>query len=92
MTDVLKSGVETVMSKMDQSGRILIPAAWRNRMNLPPGTEVVLGFDEGTVVVLGTRADGVKRAQALIRKYIPEGRKLSEELVQERRDEAAREP
>ena len=32
----------------------------------------------------------VQRAQELVRKYVPEGRDLVEELLRERREEAAR--
>ena len=38
-----------------------------------------------------TREQGLRRARALLRKYIPEGVSLSEELIAERRGEAARE-
>ena len=38
-----------------------------------------------------TPAQAVARAQDLVRRYIPEGRSLSGELISERREEAARE-
>jgi len=41
--------------------------------------------------VATTREQGLRRARALLRKYIPEGVNLSDELVAERRAEAARE-
>jgi len=40
---------------------------------------------------LETRDQGIARAQALVRKHIPKGRRLSDELIRERRKEAARE-
>ena len=46
--------------------------------------------EEGAIVI-ETREQGLRRAQALVRKYIPEGVSLSEELIAERRAEAARE-
>jgi hypothetical protein len=46
--------------------------------------------EEGSQV-LETREQGLRRARALVRKYIPEGVKLSDELAAERRAEAARE-
>ena len=42
-------------------------------------------------LVLETREQGLKRARALVRKYVPEGALLSEELMAERREEARRE-
>ena len=38
-----------------------------------------------------TREEGLRQARALVRKYIPEGVRLSDELVEERRLEAERE-
>lgn len=38
-----------------------------------------------------TRDQGLRRARALLRKYIPEGVILSDELIDDRRAEAARE-
>jgi hypothetical protein len=40
---------------------------------------------------LYTPAQAVARAQSLVRNYIPEERSLSEELISERREDAARE-
>ena len=51
---------------------------------------VILALEEGEVRIF-TFQQAVKQAQALIRRYVPEGRNLSEELIQERREEAARE-
>jgi hypothetical protein len=42
---------------------------------------------EGSVV---TPQEGIRRAQALVRSYVPEGRKLSDELIEERRQERSR--
>ena len=77
--------------KLENSGRILIPAEWRRRLNVKPGQELVLGMSEEGIRILGTRADAVKRVQARLRKYVPAGRMLSEELSAERRAEAERE-
>ena len=46
---------------------------------------------EGGALVVETREQGLRRAKALLRKYIPEGVNLSDELIAERRAEAARE-
>ena len=43
--------------------------------------------EEGSLV-LETREQGLRRARALVRKYIPEGVSLSDELIAERRLEA----
>jgi hypothetical protein len=37
-----------------------------------------------------TRAAAIKEAQALVRRFVPKNRRLSDELIKERRAEAAR--
>ena len=37
------------------------------------------------------RAKAIRRAQEILAKYVPEGRSLADELIAERRAEAARE-
>ena len=78
---------KTVIGK---NGRIVIPVKIRETLGLKTGDEVVLTVDDGELRILPLR-EAVKRAQETVRKYIPEGRMLSEELVQERRAEGRRE-
>jgi AbrB family looped-hinge helix DNA binding protein len=72
-----------------EGGRIVIPAAYRKALGLKPGDEVRLTLEDGEIRVVSTR-QAIARAQTLIRRYIPKGRSLSEELIKERREEAAR--
>jgi AbrB family looped-hinge helix DNA binding protein len=72
-----------------EGGRLVIPAAYRKALGLKPGDEVLLSLEDGEIRVVSTR-QAVARAQTLVRRYIPEGRSLSEELIKERREEAAR--
>jgi hypothetical protein len=53
------------------------------------GDEVVLVVNDtsATIELMGT-GDPVERAQALVRRYIPADRRLSEELIADRREEA----
>ena len=80
----------TISVKMEKSGRVLIPAAIRRQLDLKEGTEVLLRVDEAGIH-LGTRDQALARIHKRLRQYIPEGRVLSEELIQERRIEAERE-
>ena len=82
--------METVSVKVEKSGRILIPAAIRRQLKLEAGTEVLLRVDD-TGIQMGTREQALARIHKELRRYIPEGRVLSEELIQERRAEAERE-
>jgi AbrB family looped-hinge helix DNA binding protein len=82
--------METISVKVEKSGRILIPAAIRRRFDLKEGTEVILRVDEDGIQVR-TREQALARIRKRLRRYVPEGRLLSEELIQERRAEALRE-
>jgi AbrB family looped-hinge helix DNA binding protein len=77
-----------IKTKLGEGGRVVIPAEYRKTLGLKPGDEVVLLLEEGEVRLL-TPQRAVQRAQALVRRYIPEGRGLVGELLQGRRDEAA---
>jgi AbrB family looped-hinge helix DNA binding protein len=77
-------------TKIGQSGRIVIPTEYRRRLGLEAGDEVIMHLDDDGLR-LYTPAQAVARAQALVRRYVPEGHSLSEELISERRAEAERE-
>jgi bifunctional DNA-binding transcriptional regulator/antitoxin component of YhaV-PrlF toxin-antitoxin module len=70
---------------------VVIPAEFRKALGVRVGDSMVieLGDDE---LRLRSRQAAIKRVQALVRKYIPDdGRSLADELIAERREEAARE-
>jgi AbrB family looped-hinge helix DNA binding protein len=71
-----------------EGGRLVIPAAYRKALGLKPGDEVLLILEEGEIRVISTR-QAIIRAQALVRRYIPQERSLSEELILDRREEAS---
>lgn len=82
--------METITATMEKSGRLLIPADWRRKMNLEPGSEVVLRMDESGIRLLGDRRQILKRIQDKLSIIQPD-RVLSEELIAERREAAAAE-
>ncbi len=73
-----------------EGGRIVIPASYRKAMGLKPGDNVILNLQDDELRVISARK-AISRAQAIVRKYVGDGRSLSEELIQERRREAKRE-
>jgi bifunctional DNA-binding transcriptional regulator/antitoxin component of YhaV-PrlF toxin-antitoxin module len=76
---------------IDSQGRVMLPSWWRKKEGVCPSTELCVAVTEEGALVVETREQGLRRARALLRKYIPEGVNLSDELIAERRAEAARE-
>jgi bifunctional DNA-binding transcriptional regulator/antitoxin component of YhaV-PrlF toxin-antitoxin module len=83
--------MEQFTLRVDNQGRVMLPASWRRRAGVEPSTELCAAITEEGALVVETREQGLHRARALLRKYIPEGVKLSDELIADRRAEAARE-
>lgn len=73
-----------------EGGRIVIPAEYRKALGLKVGEVVMLGVvgDELRVVSLH---EAIRRDQEWVRSLLPPGRSLVDELIAERRREAARE-
>ncbi len=79
-----------VRVRLAQGGRIAIPAELRRALGLKVGDDLLIGLEEGELRAF-TPAQGIKRAQELVRRYVPEDRSLVDELIAERRSEAERE-
>jgi DNA-binding transcriptional regulator/RsmH inhibitor MraZ len=83
--------MEQFAVKLDGSGRILLPAKVRKQLKLEKGT-VVIGRLEKEQLILWTRAQALRKAQAYFSQFRPKGGKLlSDELIEDRREEARRE-
>jgi bifunctional DNA-binding transcriptional regulator/antitoxin component of YhaV-PrlF toxin-antitoxin module len=75
------------LTKLGEGGRLVIPAEYRKALGVEVGDEVVLMLEEGSLRVLTPR-EGIRRAQELVRSYIPSGQRLADELIAERRKES----
>jgi AbrB family looped-hinge helix DNA binding protein len=80
----------THASKMNTQGRVVIPAAIRKEMGVDGPTELLFRYEDGRVIV-ETMAVAVADVQRIVAAYVPEGRSLVDELIAERRAEAASE-
>jgi AbrB family looped-hinge helix DNA binding protein len=80
----------THRAKIAEGGRLIIPAELRRRLGLHPGSTVILDVSDDELRVRSLNR-AVERAQAIVRSYVPEGVSLSEELIRERREQAAKE-
>jgi bifunctional DNA-binding transcriptional regulator/antitoxin component of YhaV-PrlF toxin-antitoxin module len=83
--------MESFTLHTDSQGRVILPAWWRKKEGVDASTELCVAVTEQGSLVVETREQGLRRARALMRKYIPERANLSDELIADRRAEAARE-
>jgi AbrB family looped-hinge helix DNA binding protein len=83
--------METYTARLEKSGRILIPAAVRRHLGLSEGAQVIVKVEESGAIQITSRFQALAKARQEIRKYIPAGRDLAEELIRDRRAEVERE-
>jgi len=76
--------------RVNENGRVVIPASFRKALGIKIGDEVVLRMedDELRITTLKRR---VERAQRLVRKHVKRGTSLVDELIAERREAARNE-
>jgi AbrB family looped-hinge helix DNA binding protein len=76
--------------RVNENGRVVIPAEFRKALGINAGDEVVLRMedDELRITTLKRR---IERAQRLVRKHVKPGTSLVDELIAERREAAKRE-
>ena len=86
---IMTTGLET-RTRINENGRMVIPASYRKALGINIGDEVVLRIedDELRITTLKLRLEQARRR---IRKYIKPGRSLADELIAERREAAQRE-
>ena len=76
--------------KLVEGGKLVIPAAFRREMGVKPGDTLIVEMDAGELRVRSLPS-AIQRVQARMRELNPEGRSLVDELIADRRAEAARE-
>jgi AbrB family looped-hinge helix DNA binding protein len=81
--------VET-KTKINENGRVVIPAAYRKALGIKAGDEVILRMEDDELRIT-TMKRRIERAQRRIRRYVNPGVSLADELIAERRDAAKRE-
>ncbi len=76
--------------RVNENGRVVIPASFRKALGINIGDEVVLRMedDELRITTLKRR---VERAQRLVRKHVKRSMSLVNELIAERREAARNE-
>jgi AbrB family looped-hinge helix DNA binding protein len=76
--------------RINENGRVVIPAAFRKALGINPGDQVVLRLEEDELRIT-TMKHRIARAQRTVRKYVKPGVSLVDELIAERREAAKRE-
>lgn len=76
-------------AKLDKSGRLLIPAEYRKALGVRAGDDIVVILEGDSVRLVSVR-QALHEARRLL-KLPRRGRSLTDELIQERRAEVARE-
>ena len=80
----------TVKARINEQGRIVIPAEIRRKMEIKPGETVLMSFEDGVLKIESHRAR-IRRIQEEFKKYAKPGLLASDELIAARREEARRE-
>ena len=74
---------------VDASGRVVVPKDVRLALGIEKGGELFLSVEDGALVAI-TQAEALRRLQAVVRAALPPDVSLVEELIADRRAEAAR--
>ena len=77
-------------SKIDKSGRIVLPAEVRTALGVGVGDSVMV-VQEGTAIEIVTPQQALRQAQEYFMKLAPPDVSMVDELIQEHREEAERE-
>lgn len=80
----------THLAKVISGGKIVLPAQLRRRIGVKDGDMVVVEHADGALIIR-TREEAIRRLQDEVRRRTPEGLSLVDQLIAERRREAARE-
>jgi AbrB family looped-hinge helix DNA binding protein len=78
------------LSRINENGRVVIPAAFRRALGMQPGDAVVLRVENNELRITTLR-QRLQRAQQIVRNHIPRKVSLVDELIAERREAGKRE-
>ncbi len=82
-----KAVTTRVRLTLGPGGRVVIPAAFRDAMEVKEGDAILAWVEDGELHLLSPRV-GAKQAQAMIADLLPKGTRLADELLADRRREA----
>ena len=76
--------------QIQPGGRFVLPSKLRKELHINTGDEMVLRLENGTLRLIPLHL-AVSFAQQAVKKYVPEGTSLVEDLIRARKEDAAHE-
>lgn len=76
--------------RINENGRVVIPASFRKALGINPGDEIIVRLDEDELRITTLKLR-IERAQRRARQHVKPGVSLVDELIAERREAAKRE-
>jgi AbrB family looped-hinge helix DNA binding protein len=76
--------------RVNESGRVVIPASFRKRLGIRAGDELLVRMEDDELRIT-TLQRNIARAQRLVRKHVKPGASLVDKLLAERREAARQE-
>jgi len=77
-----------IRGKVSGAGRVVVPSEMRKEFGIEDGVDVVFSRTEYGIQIT-TLDDAIRQAQETVRRYVPEGVSLVDELREDRRQDAA---
>ncbi len=82
--------MEEIRMRVNENGRVVIPASFRKALGIHPGDEIVLRVEDDELRIT-TLKKRIWQAQQLVRPYLKPGSSMAKELIAERREAAKHE-
>lgn len=76
---------EEARTRVNENGRVVIPASFRKELGIKVGDEVVLRIEDNELRIT-TLKNRIERAQKMVRRHVRPGTSLVNELIAERRE------
>ena len=77
-----------IRGKVSGVGRVVLPSEMRKALGIEDGADVVFSRTEYGIQIT-TLDDAIRQAQETVRRYVPEGVSLVDDLREARRQDAA---
>ncbi|MFY9682031.1 MAG: AbrB/MazE/SpoVT family DNA-binding domain-containing protein [Candidatus Sulfotelmatobacter sp.] len=77
-------------TRINENGRVVIPASFRRALGIQPGETVVLRIEDNELRITTLR-QRLAKARQLVQKHVPSTTSLVDELIAERREASRRE-